>query len=209
VPVTRETWDGVVLCGGTSRRMGRDKATLVVNGEPMVLRVARALHQAGAARIVAVGGDEPALAAALAPLSAELTTRDAERHEAVAVVPDEQPGDGPLGGVLTAFTATTSSVILVVACDLVAPSPDAMQATLARLLDDPDADVAAPIHHGQVEWMHAAWRRTSKSRLRSAFDAGERAIHRAVATAGLTVLRVPGIPREALADADTPADLPG
>ncbi|HJR26495.1 MAG TPA: NTP transferase domain-containing protein, partial [Acidimicrobiales bacterium] len=40
---------GVVLCGGRSTRMGRDKALLELHGVPMARRVADALTAAGAA----------------------------------------------------------------------------------------------------------------------------------------------------------------
>ena len=39
-------WSGAVLTGGKSRRMGRDKALVEVDGEPMALRVAHALVEA-------------------------------------------------------------------------------------------------------------------------------------------------------------------
>ncbi|MGH9187147.1 MAG: NTP transferase domain-containing protein, partial [Acidimicrobiales bacterium] len=41
-------WSGAVLCGGASRRMGRDKALLVVDGSALAVNVAEALRTAGA-----------------------------------------------------------------------------------------------------------------------------------------------------------------
>ncbi|MGH9209722.1 MAG: molybdenum cofactor guanylyltransferase [Acidimicrobiales bacterium] len=218
-------WDGAILCGGRSRRMGRDKALLVVAGEPMVLRVARALHGAGASRIVAVGGDQAGIAAALEPLAADPTNAgvsgaagaepasahgppDTEtRPEVVATVPDQTPDAGPLGGILTALAATASPVVLVVACDLMAPSVVAMATTVGTLVAHPAADLAAPVVGSQTEWLHTAWQRRAQHPLAARFAAGERAIHRAVAAAALTVLAVPGLDPAVLADADTPTDL--
>src|SRR5688572_7864759 len=79
-----------VLCGGVSRRMGTDKALVEIDGTPMAVRVARALTAAGARRVIAVGGDARALASA-----------------GLEVVPDLEPGAGPLGGVVTALDALT------------------------------------------------------------------------------------------------------
>ena len=52
---------GVVLTGGASRRMGRDKALLPVDGVPMAVRVATAMIAAGAHPVVALGGDADGL----------------------------------------------------------------------------------------------------------------------------------------------------
>ena len=57
------SFDGVVLCGGESRRMGQDKAVLEIAGRAMALRVADALHAAGASVVVALGGDRARLEA--------------------------------------------------------------------------------------------------------------------------------------------------
>jgi molybdopterin-guanine dinucleotide biosynthesis protein A len=197
---------GAVLCGGASRRMGRDKALLPVGGVPMAVRVADALRDAGATDVVAVGGDAGALAAL-----------------GLRVVPDDEPGAGPLAAIVTALGAAPEPPgagrpdvpqpgpvpVLVVACDLVAPSPAAMRATVAALVGDPAADVAVPDAGGRPQWAHAAWHPRVRPALATRLRAGERAVHRGVAAAGLRVVPVAGLADAALADADTPADLPG
>jgi molybdenum cofactor guanylyltransferase len=177
--------------------MGRDKALLTVDGEPMVRRVVRAVRAAGAAAVVTVGGDEAGLTAALLPA------------EGVRVSPDHDPGEGPLGGILTGLVTLDHELVLVVACDLLAPDPAALAATVGALVDDPGAAVAAPALDGRIQWLHAAWRRSSvEGPLAERFAAGERSIHRAVAAAGLRLVTVAGVAPGGLADADTPDDLP-
>jgi molybdopterin-guanine dinucleotide biosynthesis protein A len=173
---------GAVLTGGASRRMGTDKALLNVDGRAMALRVADALWQAGADRVIAVGGDTEGLSGL-----------------GLEVVPDRHPGEGPLGAILTALAATTEDVVVVLACDLVDPDPEAIRATVAAL---GEADVAAP----PGELLHAAYHRRAEAVLADAFAAGERAPRRAVAA--LHVVEVVGLSGEALADADDPEDLP-
>jgi molybdenum cofactor guanylyltransferase len=177
---------GAVLCGGASRRMGRDKALVSVDGRALALRVADALRAAGAEPVLGVGGDLAALAAL-----------------GLAGVPDEEPGAGPLTGILTALAQGAAPVTFVAACDLVAPSADAVIATVRAL---GDADVAVPLVDGRRQWMHAAWRAGAAAPLTAAFAAGERAVHAAVAAAGLR-LADGSLPASAVADADTPADL--
>jgi molybdopterin-guanine dinucleotide biosynthesis protein A len=203
---------GAVLCGGASRRMGTDKALLAVAGRPMALRVADALAAAGAAPVLAVGGDGASL-----------------RALGLATVADERPGEGPLAAVATALRALAPALAdgdpaaagrtgpasgagegaaLVVACDLVHPSAAALGATAEALAAAPGADVAVPVAGGRHQWAQAAWRLRALPALDACLERGERAIHRAVAAAGLVVMEVPGLRPADLADADTPADLP-
>jgi len=185
---------GAVLCGGASRRMGRDKALLPVDGRPLAVRVADALVAAGASGVVAVGGDREALG--------ELGLR---------AVPDADPGAGPLGGIVTALAVAAEAgdptpVVFVAACDLVDPAPAAVRATVAALAADPAGDVAVPVAGGRRQWMHAAWRGRARAPLAAAFAAGERAVHAAVAAAGLRVVEL-AVDPAAVADADTPDHL--
>lgn len=180
---------GAVLTGGAGTRMGTDKALLAVAGRPMALRVAEALAAAGADPVVCVGGDGRALAA-----------------HGLEVVPDAAPGEGPLAAVVTALAALTGRTVLVAACDLVAPDPDAMAATV-RALHGSGADVAVPVIDGTPQWIHAAWAPSALEPLQAALAGGERAIHRAARR--LSVCTVDGLDPAALADADHPGDLPG
>lgn len=192
--------------------MGRDKALLAVDGEPMARRVAAALDAAGAEEVIAVGGDAPALAAA------GLTAVPDDPSWIHDVAPSGAPpgaAPGPLVGVVTALGALATDVVLVVACDLVHPTPAAMVATIAALVPDvgPDgaaepADLAVPHDGARPQWLHAAWRREARLPLRAALTLGERSVHGAVTRAGLRITVLRGLDPQALADADVPGELP-
>ena len=179
---------GAVLCGGASRRMGRDKALLSRRGRALGARVADALRVAGATDVVLVGGD----VAALTPFG-------------YRVVTDAWPGEGPLGGVLTALEALdAAAIVAVLACDLLEPDPVSIRAVIGAA-SRRGVDVAVPRVAGRLQFHHAAWRREVRPALRSSFDAGERAMHRAASS--LRVCVVDGIDPAALRDADDPDDL--
>jgi molybdopterin-guanine dinucleotide biosynthesis protein A len=95
-----------ILAGGQGRRMGRDKALLVVGGGGVTLlgRVARAGREAGLPVLVVgrarpAGWDGPAEA---------------------AFIPDEVPGQGPLGGIAAALRSVRDEggAVLAVGCDM-------------------------------------------------------------------------------------------
>jgi molybdopterin-guanine dinucleotide biosynthesis protein A len=104
---------GFVLAGGVSSRMGRDKALLAYHGTTLVEHVARAVSDA--AGNVAVIGDPGRYGALGYP-----------------VYPDKLPGCGPLGGLYTALSVSTTNWSLVVACDM----PGISGAVLRALLDN-------------------------------------------------------------------------
>jgi molybdopterin-guanine dinucleotide biosynthesis protein A len=183
-------WCGAVLAGGRSTRMGRDKALLTVDGVGMAVRVARVLAEAGAAEVRCIGGDADALGAL-----------------GLTVVADEHPGEGPLGGLLTALGATQLPFVVAAPCDLVAPGSDVARAVLDALLGSPDADAAIPVVGGVRQPLDGAYRRSCLSALRAVFDSGERSVKRALDA--LTVVEVTTVRAAALADADTPEDLTG
>lgn len=90
---------GFVLAGGQSSRMGRDKALLPWQGRTLVESALAILREAGLPVYLA-GGSAPQLAA-FAPL-----------------VPDEEPGQGPLAGICSALAATQARWAVFVPVDL-------------------------------------------------------------------------------------------
>lgn len=102
---------GVILAGGKSSRMGRDKAWLTFFGQPLLCRVADVLSRVTGELFVS--GRDPAPFGINAPW-----------------LPDERPELGPAGGVLTVLAATRRPC-LVVSCDL----PFLDVATLVRLVE--------------------------------------------------------------------------
>jgi molybdopterin-guanine dinucleotide biosynthesis protein A len=170
--------------------MGRDKALVEVAGRPLALIAATALRAAGATRVVAVGGDERLL-----------------RRLGLEVVPDDHPGAGPLGGVLTAMRAARTPHLVVLACDLPGARPDAVARVRGALVATPGAAVAWPEEDGHPQVLHAAWDvGPALPVLAAAFSTGERSLRRAAA--GLPRAVVAGIAAAALGDVDRPEELP-
>jgi molybdopterin-guanine dinucleotide biosynthesis protein A len=172
---------GAVLCGGASRRMGADKATIPVAGVAMARRVADALVAAGCSPVVAIGGD----AGELSRLGLEY-------------IADEFPGEGPLGGVLTALAI--GAPVAVLACDL----PNLRAETVTSLIEALGEHDAAVARRDHPEPLCAVWSDGAASLLRAQFQAGERAMHRAIK--GLDIAWVT-VPETDLANINTPIDL--
>jgi molybdenum cofactor guanylyltransferase len=183
---------GAVLTGGASRRMGRDKALVEVDGVPMAARAMRALRESGADPIVLVGGDDEALG-----------------RLGVDVVADRWPGEGPLAGVATALTTDLvagADVVLVVATD----QPWLVGSDLVSLVDavlaDPASVGAVPdVGLGRFDGLPGAWRRSLGPAVVEAVEAGHRRLDHLRALGPVRTVR----PRDpaALADVDEPADL--
>jgi len=180
-------WSGVILTGGASTRMGRDKALLPIAGIPMAIRVAGALTTAGADDVTCVGGD-----------------LDGLRACGLDAIADDWPGEGPVAGLLTGIAHARHDVAVVTACDLVAPDPDSF-AALVEAITASGAAAALPIVDGVEQPAPAALRRAAMPQIRAIFEAGERAMHRALRP--LDPVRV-ALSAPATADADTPGDLP-
>ena len=165
---------GAVLTGGASTRMGRDKALVEVDGVPMAERVAAALRDAGATAIARVGG-------------------------ASGDVVDAFPGEGPLGGLITALRWAGGDAVVTAPCDMPWIEASHVQA-LVDALGDHDVALAGDQH------LFAAWNASALPKLEAADDAGERAPKRALSNLRTAVVALPPGPWSA--DVDTPDDLP-
>jgi len=92
-------WIGAVLAGGASRRMGTDKAQLLLDGQPLWRRQADVLRRAGAEPVVIIRRPSQSLPWDGAPAPSGLT-----------VARDRFAAAGPLAGLEAALTAAPGPV---------------------------------------------------------------------------------------------------
>ena len=91
---------GIILAGGLSRRMGRDKAFIDFDGVPLIARVLERV-QPLCAEVMIVAND-----------------KDAYAQFGVPVIGDVYPGKGSLGGTYSGVLAAREQYVLAVACDM-------------------------------------------------------------------------------------------
>jgi molybdopterin-guanine dinucleotide biosynthesis protein A len=140
--------------------MGVDKALIEIDDLPMAERVARVLEAAGSDPVIFVGGDA--------------SLGDLGRRQ----VPDRWPGEGPVGGVISALDALgDADAVLVAACDLPDLTVDAVHAVVGTAAERTEIRVA---DSGRVEPMLACWPTGLRREIEARFDSGTRALHHVI-----------------------------
>jgi len=185
-----QSFAGAVLVGGRSTRMGCDKATLDPFGRGELLEIAvESLRSSGAVAIGAIGAEN----------SRTATIGYDE-------VPDSYPGEGPLGGIITALRWSPADLVVVIACDMPFLNDGPINQLFAHACDRPSlAGVFAELD-GRVQPLTAIWRRSlALEKLEAGFDAGERAPRRLLDV--LPVETIACADSDALIDLDSPVDI--
>ena len=163
---------GIVLAGGRSRRMGRDKCALALGGRTLLQRAVDALDRIACELVVVrAPGQQPPRARSRAPL----------RHAA-----DRAEDAGPLAAIAAGLEAAAAPVAVAVACDLPYLRPALLRLLAARARAG--APLAAPLRGGVPQWLCAAWRRDALPALRARIGAGDRAVGVAARALGAELL---------------------
>ena len=129
-----------ILAGGSSSRMGRDKALLHLQGRPLVEYVLERLSPMA---------DEVILST---------NTPAAFSFLNIATLPDETPGLGPLGGLRTVLEAAQYPFVAAAACDMPFASRALFEYEL-DLLQKTGSDAVLPSTDAGLEPLHAVYRR--------------------------------------------------
>ncbi len=119
---------GIVLAGGKSQRMGRDKATLELGGKTFLQLQVEKLQALGVKDILVSGGEGPL-------------------PSGIARVSDAYPGRGPLGGLHACLQAAQNPSCLVLTVD----TPLVPMTALAHLRRAHQRGVTVLCHNGQEE----------------------------------------------------------
>ena len=129
-----------MLAGGKSSRMGRDKATLPYAGATLAEYVANLVRE---------------VTGAVTVLS------DPDRYGSLGypVYRDLVPGCGPLGGIYTGLSISTTDWNLMVACDMPALTAEALRSLVERAASARGDCVTASKSNGEPEPLCAVYHR--------------------------------------------------
>ncbi|MEX2672801.1 MAG: molybdenum cofactor guanylyltransferase [Phycisphaeraceae bacterium] len=165
---------GCILAGGRSRRFGSDKARALLEGEPLIKRLAEQLR----------------------PVTASVTVvaDRAERYADLGLktVADREPGQGPMGGLLRALEEPGPAWKLVVSCDLL----ELRRHWVTRLLEARQAGVGAVAfveggQGGRWQPFPGLYHRDLAARLRDSLREGRRAMQRMLEEVGAVAVALP------------------
>jgi len=130
----------VIFAGGMGTRLGGVKKALIEVGDtPVVQRVLDAVRPLA---------DETLL----------VDNDDSLAHLGARIVPDAETRAGPLTALYSGLSAATTSLCLVVACDMPFLNRELLEWLIGLASD---ADVVMPTIDGQMDPMHAVYRRES------------------------------------------------
>ena len=147
---------GLVLAGGHSRRFGRDKAGIVVDGQVLLDRVV-AFCEAVCERVfVSVRADQ---------VGESLRKR-------YALIVDRRPGYGPAAGILAAQAHAPAAAWFVTACDM----PLLDEASIHALTDMRRSDKGGTCYRNPVDGLPeplcAVWEPATLERFRQRAESG-------------------------------------
>ncbi len=165
--------DGVVLAGGRSSRMGRDKATLMFQGQTLLGRAKRALRPLCQAVYVSIRREQ----------------RVPREFETDRVIRDGFESGGSLGAIVSVLQSTPRRPWLVLACDLPHVEPELLDDLLLQRNNTCDATAFVTGEDGSVEALCTLYEPSAVEPLRQALKSGDDDI--AEALMALTLQRIP------------------
>ena len=142
----------IILTGGKSSRMGRPKALLLFDGEPLIAHLVRALNRL-LANVVVVAAPEQELPSL-----------------AVTLVRDEVAYQGPVGGIYYGLRAAKTEVCFVTSCDVPFLNPSLISYLRSQISNH---DVVVPLWQGRFQPLHAIYRRSVAPLLKEQLERGE------------------------------------
>jgi len=141
----------IILCGGRSKRMGKDKGSLILKGKPMILHVLDTISDI-ADEIILVLRDEKQVEG-----YKKLLKND---YGNLNIVTDKNKDRGPLIGILTGLSAIKSDYAQILPCD----SPFISQEFVLNMFKAAATnkyDAVVPVwEDGYVEPLHSIYKKT-------------------------------------------------
>jgi molybdopterin-guanine dinucleotide biosynthesis protein A len=179
-------YTGIVLAGGSSSRLGQNKALVRVAGRSLIERVIDVLNPL-VSDVVLVTQSERPPPGGYQPLNTELLA-----HLNLPIVADVYPGVGTLGGLHAGLNAIGSEYGLVVGCDMPFLNADLLRYMITQAQG---YDVVMPRVGKYYEPLHALYARRCLPAIERSILAGQHRIRQSLADLGIRYIEEPEIDR--------------
>lgn len=186
---------GVVLAGGHSRRFGAgDKALAELEGEPLLVRVAR--------RVATVVGD---VTVSCRPSQAEQFERALSAAPVDRVVTDRVRDAGPLGGIEAGLDVASGVSTAIVACDMPFTDPALLDRQFERATS---VEAVVPEgRDGELQPLQAVYETGPMQDAVAGHLPDGGSVHQVLETLDVDVVPAGSIPERTLHNVNTRADL--
>jgi molybdopterin-guanine dinucleotide biosynthesis protein A len=175
---------GLVLAGGASTRMGRDKATLEVDGVRLVDAAVSVLATV-CERVLVAGGDRVI------------------DGLAVEQIPDA-PGEGPLAGIVAGLREARTPLLAVLGVDMPRASGEVLRDLASRWTSQAGV---APVVDRVLQPLHAVYATDFAENFAVLLAQGERSPRRALTRLGVLAVEDIATPADFTANLNRPRDL--
>jgi molybdopterin-guanine dinucleotide biosynthesis protein A len=154
--MTADRVAAIILAGGRSRRMRREKSLLPFGGRPLIASIVEQIRPCFPTLLISAGD------------------RKKFSFLGLPVIEDEAPGQGPLLAILTALRASPLAVNFILACDIPVVHVPFLEALLARAAA---CEIVVPRYRdGKTEPLFAAYNRSIIPAIERQIAAGDRRI---------------------------------
>ena len=157
----------VVLAGGASSRMGKEKSDLILDGQTFLETQIRKGRQLGAKKILISGYHG-----------------DCCSEE---VVPDRIPGQGPLGGLESCLRKAETAKCLVLGVDTPLVPMEELRSLLKYTMEEADKPVTMLCHNGKEESLMAVYDASLYKDITAFLESGRSSVYRFLNTIGYSL----------------------
>ncbi|WP_459211715.1 molybdenum cofactor guanylyltransferase [Aquimarina rhabdastrellae] len=178
---------GIILAGGKSRRMGKDKGLIIFKGKPFIKYIIEAL-QPLVNEIVIVSDDEAY------DVFME-TTR----------IPDRIPVSGPLGGIYTGLDYIKTPYAIVLSCDIPKIKTDSLEKLTRHITIE--NDVVQYEYDGETMPLIAVYKKECKITCLSLLEKDKRRVRSLIDELQVKTIQVPESIKDQVININTPEEL--
>nr|WP_242462912.1 molybdenum cofactor guanylyltransferase [Persephonella atlantica] len=156
--------DSIILAGGESKRMGRDKAFLPLCGKPFIQIVAEKLSNYSHRLIISTNKDESLYTEYLKDIDAQ-----------IIFVKDKNPYSGPLNGIVSCLDVLSADLVFISTCD----TPLLEEKLIPFFTDSIDSFQAViPEVKGKLQFLNTLYEKSAINAAENLYKKGVRSLHR-------------------------------